>query len=103
MNFPHHSFRPKDPEELLQLLVYVQNKARQKNHRLLLSISIEVSYLEPLAVLQSIEESDKSYFYWKDPWTSFSVATSDHVWQVETDGSNRFLNFVTFSKINTVF
>ena len=98
MNFPHHSFRPKDPEELLQLLVYVQNKARQKNHRLLLSISIEVSYLEPLAVLQSIEESDKSYFYWKDPWTSFSVATSDHVWQVETDGSNRFLNLQNILK-----
>ena len=92
MNFPHYSFRPKDPEELLQLLVYVQNKACKKNHRLLLSINIEISYLEPLAVLQSIEEAGKSHFYWKDPWSSCSVATSDHVWQVKTDGQNRFLN-----------
>ena len=92
MSFSHHIFKPKNPEELLQLLVHVQNKSRQKNHRLLLSLSMEVSYLEPLAVLQSIKEPDKSYFYWKDPWTSFSVATSDYVWQVETDGKNRFIN-----------
>ncbi len=84
-----------------------QEGVRTKGRGQLISISVEVGHLDPLAVLESIYEPDELHFYCERPSGSFAVAGADAVLSFTLAGpeSSRFLaarNFVADVLDNTI-
>jgi menaquinone-specific isochorismate synthase len=88
-------------------LSHSQESVRAKGKSQLISISIEVGHLDPLAVLESIYEPDELHFYCERPSDAFAVAGADAVlsFVLEGDEASRFSaarNFVSDVLENTI-
>jgi len=102
---------PLDPREnasadaLRQFLEQCQALAVQRAHPQLVSISLEVEALDPLAVLESIFEAGERHFYVERPAESLAVAGAEAVLVFTSQGQERFeacQRFVDETLANTV-
>ncbi|MBL4575000.1 MAG: chorismate-binding protein [Opitutaceae bacterium] len=87
-------------------LEHSQESVTAKGKSELISISVEVDHLDPLAVLESIYEPDELHFYCERPSESFAVAGAEAVlsFTLEGDDVSRFSSarrFVTEVLENT--
>ena len=78
------------PEALRAFLSQCQTMAAKIGHGQLVSISLEVDALDPLAVLESIFEPGERHFYVERPAESFAVAGAEAVVAFSASGQDRF-------------
>ena len=75
---------------LQKFLSECQERAGAAKHDQLVSISIEVSALDPLAVLESIFEATERHFYVERPAEGVALAGAEEVVSFTTRGAGRF-------------
>lgn len=78
------------PEALRQFFEECQTLAAKRDHDQLVSISLEVEALDPLAVLESIFEPGERHFYVERPAESLAVAGAEAVLVFTAQGHDRF-------------
>lgn len=78
------------PETLEAFLADCRGKARQAGRPQLVSISLAVEHLDPLAVLESIFEPAELHFYVERPASGFAVAGAEAVLEFSAEGETRF-------------
>ncbi|HEU5080559.1 MAG TPA: isochorismate synthase [Opitutaceae bacterium] len=78
------------PEALHAFLQQCQAVAAQNAHPQLVSITLEVDALDPLAVLESIFEPTERHFYVERPQEGLAVAGAEAVLVFTTSGHDRF-------------
>lgn len=84
------------PEALRAFLAECANAARQAGRPQLVSISVAVDSLDPLAVLESIFESTQLHFYAERPTQGFAVAGAETALEFSAKGANRFAEAKAF-------
>lgn len=93
------------PEALRAFLAQCQAMAAKIGRAQLVSISLEVDALDPLAVLESIFEPGERHFYVERPAESFAVAGAEAVCVFTASGQDRFAacqRFVDETLANTI-
>lgn len=83
-------------EDLGRLLHAVREQAQEDAHPKLLSISLAVPHIDPLAVLESIYEAHELHAYCERPATEETVAGAEAVWSLPATGPDRFAAAETF-------
>jgi menaquinone-specific isochorismate synthase len=78
------------PEALRAFLAQCRSAAAEDGRSRLVSISIEVAPLDPLAVIESIFEPAELHFYAERPAEGWAVAGAEAVLAFEADGPGRF-------------
>ena len=78
------------PEALSAFLSECRDGAAQAGRPSLVSITIEVEDLDPLAVLESILEPDERHFYAERPSEGWAIAGAESVLSFSTSGPGRF-------------
>ena len=78
------------PESLLAFLRQCAGLARDAGRPQLVSISLAVDHLDPLAVLESIFEPEQLHFYVERPAQGFAVAAAEAVLEFTATGPERF-------------
>lgn len=78
------------PEALRTFLAGCREAARKDGHAKLVSISIGVDALDPLAVLESIFEPGEAHFYAERPALETAIAGAEAVVSVDARGPERF-------------
>ena len=78
------------PEALRAFFAQCCEMARAAGRPQLVSISVAVDSLDPLAVLESIYEPTEPHFYIERPAQGFAVAGAEVVVEFTTDGPQRF-------------
>jgi len=78
------------PEALRAFLSRCRSAAKEAGRARLVSISIEVAPLDPLAVIESIFEPDELHFYAERPAEDWAVAGAEAVLTFEAGGPDRF-------------
>jgi len=78
------------PESLRGFLLQCRAKAAQAGHPQLVSISLSVDALDPLAVLESIFEPSERHFYFERPAEGVAVAGAEAVLAFTAEGPRRF-------------
>ena len=79
------------PESLRQFLGQCRESAKRAGKPQLVSISLAVDHLDPLAVLESIFEPDQLHFYAERPAQGFAVAGAEVVLEFVAAGNDRFI------------
>lgn len=93
------------PEALHSFLQQCQHIAVEKRHAQLVSITLEVEPLDPLAVLESIFEPNERHFYVERPAEALAIAGAEAVLVFIAQGHERFERcqaFVDKTLANTV-
>lgn len=78
------------PEALTSFLSTCQNAAKRDNRAKLVSISIAVDALDPLAVLESIFDPGEAHFYAERPSLDTAIAGAEAVAFTDVRGPDRF-------------
>jgi menaquinone-specific isochorismate synthase len=78
------------PAALHAFLEQCQVEAHRAHRAQLVSISLEVDSLDPLAVLASIFESDQRHFYVERPAENLAIAGAETVLEFTAEGPERF-------------
>ncbi|TAF00615.1 MAG: isochorismate synthase [Oscillatoriales cyanobacterium] len=98
-----------DRNQLHQLLLDCQQSLTEKDQTKIVSISQEISPVDPLAVLQEIATPDDRHFYFekRDPivGNSFAIAALDSAIHLTVAGSDRFAlaqNFIQSCLARTI-
>ena len=78
------------PEALHAFLTHCQAVAVRAGRTQLVSISLEVDALDPLAVLESIFEPGEPHFYAERPDIETAVSGAEVAFEFETHGPDRF-------------
>ncbi|MFH1497017.1 MAG: isochorismate synthase [Verrucomicrobiota bacterium] len=84
------------PEALLAFLSQCRDMARSDGRARLVSISIKVPALDPLAVLESIYEAGELHFYAERPSDLTAIAGAEAVLTHECAGADRFASAKAF-------
>ncbi|MBI2518340.1 MAG: isochorismate synthase [Opitutae bacterium] len=84
------------PEALRAFLAQCADAARAAGRPQLVSISVAVDSLDPLAVLESIFEPGELHFYIERPTQGFAVAGAEAVLQFQSAGPRRFAEAKAF-------
>ncbi len=84
------------PEALAAFLSQCRDMARSDGRARLVSISIKVPALDPLAVLESIYEAGELHFYAERPAELTAVAGAEAVLTHEVSGADRFASAKAF-------
>ena len=79
------------PESLRAFLVQCAGLAKAAGRPQLVSISLAVDHLDPLAVLESIFEPGQLHFYAERPAQGFAVAGAEAVLEFTASGADRFI------------
>jgi isochorismate synthases len=93
------------PEALLAFLGTCRDAARKDGRAKLVSISIAVEALDPLAVLESIFEEGEQHFYAERPSLETAIAGAEAVLTKDASGAGRFEDvqrFVDETLANTI-
>lgn len=77
-------------KELYQLLKVGKQRSIEKKHPQIISISQEISLLDPLAVLQKIAKPTHLQFYLEKPHKQQAIAAIDAIEVITLEGKNRF-------------
>ena len=78
------------PEALNGFLSECRDAAAQAGRPMLVSITIQVDSLDPLAVLESIFESTERHFYAERPAEGWAIAGAESVLSFSASGPDRF-------------
>jgi menaquinone-specific isochorismate synthase len=78
------------PEALTGFLLECRDAAAQAGRPILVSITIQVESLDPLAVLESIFESGERHFYAERPAEGWAIAGAESVLSYSAGGRGRF-------------
>ena len=78
------------PDSLRAFLLQCEGRARAAGRPQLVSISLAVDQLDPLAVLESIFEPAELHFYVERPAQGFAVAGAEAVLEFSAAGADRF-------------
>lgn len=84
------------PEALRSFLETCRDAARRDGHAKLVSISLAVDALDPLAVLESIFEPGEQHFYAERPSFDTAIAGAEAVLTMEAHGAERFATVQRF-------
>lgn len=84
------------PEALIGFLTECRDSAAQSGRPRLVSITIQVDSLDPLAVLESIFEPLERHFYAERPSEGWAIAGADSVLAFTSSGPGRFLECQRF-------
>jgi menaquinone-specific isochorismate synthase len=93
------------PEALRAFLAQCAETARASGHAQLVSISVAVESLDPLAVLESIFDPNEVHFYAERPAQGFAVAGAEAVLGFTASGPGRFADakaFIEGTLANTI-
>ena len=93
------------PESLRAFLVECAGLAKAAGRTQLVSISLAVDHLDPLAVLESIFEPAELHFYVERPAQGFAVAGAEAVLEFSAAGAGRFAaarEFITRTLADTI-
>ena len=77
-------------KELYQLLKVGKQRSIEKKHPQIISISQEISLLDPLAVLQELAKPTHLQFYLEKPNKHQAIAAIDAIEFIKLEGKNRF-------------
>ncbi|MEG5059800.1 isochorismate synthase [Microcoleus sp. A2-C5] len=106
---PHRANLLQDRNQLHQFLLDCQQSLTEKDQTKIVSISQEISPVDPLVVLQEIAAPDDRHFYFekRDPiaGNSFAIAALDSAIHVTVAGSDRFAlaqNFIQSCLTQTI-
>ncbi|MEG4291289.1 isochorismate synthase [Microcoleus sp. C2C3] len=106
---PHRANLLQDRNQLHQFLLNCQQSLTEKDRTKIVSISQEISPLDPLAVLQEIAEPCQRHFYFekRDPISgkSFAIAALDSAIHLTVAGTERFAlaqNFIQSCLARTI-
>lgn len=84
------------PEALTGFFSQCRDAARASGCAQLVSISVTVDALDPLAVLESIYEPEELHFYAENPRMETAIAGADAVASLEASGTGRFAEVQRF-------
>src|SRR3954464_2788043 len=87
---PLHPAANATPEALRAFLAQCRAVAVRDGHPKLVSISLTVDALDPLAVLEAIFEPDQPHFYAERPTIETAIAGAEIATSFETRGAQRF-------------
>src|SRR3954469_9657343 len=87
---PLHPAQNASPEALRAFLVQCRQSARRDGRPKLVSISLAVEALDPLAVLESIFEPGEPHFYAERPSIESALAGAEIAATFTSRGPNRF-------------
>jgi menaquinone-specific isochorismate synthase len=93
---PLHPADHASPAALRAFLAQCQATAAADGHAKLVSISLAVDALDPLAVLESIFEPDEPHFYAERPTLETAIAGAEVAIAHEASGSGRFASIQRF-------
>ena len=97
-SYPLTHFGNKDKEGLFRFLSFCQEKARADAHPVLASISLESEYIDPLAVLQTVNDSGKEHCYLEHHARHEGVSCAEPILKFECSGPDRFLKLREFAR-----
>src|SRR5215204_2189073 len=80
------------PEALHAFLAQCQAAAKRDQHARIVSISLAVDALDPLAVLESIFEPNEPHFYAERPAIETAIAGAEIALSHEAQGPERFIS-----------
>lgn len=84
------------PAAFADFLARCREEARKLGRPRLVSVSLGVDALDPLAVLESIFSADEKHFYAERPRLGWAVAGADAVLSFNADGPDRFASLQRF-------
>ncbi|GHB93880.1 isochorismate synthase [Cerasicoccus arenae] len=90
-------FPQRDPQALASFLLHCRERARQRKHPQLASISLRAKHLDPLAVLQSIYEPTELHFYLERSQSEEAIAGAEAILEATFSGAQRFANVRAFA------
>ena len=90
-------FPERDEKSFLKFLGYCREVARAKQRAQLVSISLRVKHIDPLAVLESIYEQDQLHFYLENPQEDIGIAGAEEVVGFHCAGPERFAKTKQFA------
>ncbi len=91
-------FSQRDPQTFLLFLQHCKEVAKARKHAQLVSISLRVKHIDPLAVLESIYEPDQLHFYLENAQQDIGIAGAEKVVGLECSGEDRFQQVKAFSQ-----
>lgn len=97
-HIPLQDFGRADKAGLYQFLCYCQEKARKVDHAILGTISLASEYLDPLAVLQTVNDPSKEHCYLEHYSRHEGVACAEPVLHFEGSGTDRFDKLRDYAK-----
>lgn len=86
-----------DYKELYRVLLACQQKCPRDSTQTV-SISFEISQVDPLAVLHKVTKPDQLNFYFENRGKGEAIAAIDAVAKLKIEGKGRFLNAQQFIK-----
>ncbi len=94
-----------DRESLHALFVTCQATARSKEHAQIVSLSLELPAIDPLAALEQLQKPEHLHFYWEQRSQQTAIAATEPVLKLQIDGPQRFTQaqrFICTSLVDTV-
>ena len=86
-------FRPQilDPKAIYDCLVACCSSTTQASSTKIVSLSLPLPKLDPLAALEQLGHLDRAHFYWEHPTEEIAIAAMQPVAELKFDGPNRFV------------
>ncbi len=98
MTTPEKTYRPgHEREDLLALLQKCARRAGEKKCPQLLSITLRVRHIDPLAVLQAVQRADDRHAFFELPSEDAAIAGIDTAMQMTVSGKKRFKQLRAFA------
>ena len=97
-SYPLTRFGNKDKAGLHSFLCFCRDKAKADAHPVLASISLASEYIDPLAVLQTVNESGTEHCYLEHPSRREGVSCAEPVLKFQSSGANRFSELRDFAE-----
>jgi menaquinone-specific isochorismate synthase len=79
-----------DHKELYQFLLAVQENCPKNNCRQIVSISLDIDWVDPLVVLDQLLQANEINFYFENKSKGEAIAAIDAVAKLQIDGQERF-------------
>lgn len=103
-----------EEKDLYQLLSAVQENCHKNNCRQIVSVSLEIDWVDPLIVLEELAQANEINFYFENKAKGEAIAAIDAVKKMHINGQNRFTqaeyfiqshikNIINLGAINTAF
>ncbi len=94
-----------DRRSLHEFLASCRTIALEKEHAQVVSLSLELPTLDPLAALSVLQQPDHPYFYWEKQSQGTAIAATEPLLHLQVDGAQRFTqsqHFICTSLVDTV-
>lgn len=94
---PLNQFKDLSFESFQGFLAQCKVRAEELKHPQLVSISLRVRHVDPLAVLESIYDEKERHFYIEHPSKGEAIAGAESVLEFHATGKNRFMEIRDFA------